>query len=75
VEELDPCIVKREQDEPMFVLLARDSSAPETIERWCELRLAEIERGAHPDTPDEHEHINEVFRKAATFRAWRAANR
>lgn len=73
--DIDPCLEKREPDEPMFILLARDSAAPATIERWCELRLMEIWTGARPDTPEEHEHIRSVRAKADQFRAWREANR
>jgi hypothetical protein len=34
---------KAEEDEPMFVLLARDPLAPAVIEAWATLREAEIE--------------------------------
>lgn len=31
---IDPCLEKREEGEPMFILLGRDSAAPEAIEAW-----------------------------------------
>jgi hypothetical protein len=74
-DEIDPCLVKREPGEPMFILLARDSAAPDTIEDWCMRRYAEIRSGARPDTPQERAHIDEVLAKVAVFRAWRKANR
>ena len=32
------CYDKAEDDEPMFVLLARDPVAPVLVRMWCELR-------------------------------------
>ena len=72
---LDPCLEKREQDEPMFILLARDSAAPAAIEAWCRARAIEIERGQRPGTEAEWSHINQVSEKAIVFRTWRKANR
>lgn len=72
---LDPCLEKREPDEPMFILLARDSAAPETIEEWCRRREYEITTGLRPDTEDERDHIHQVRHKVGAFRAWRSAHR
>lgn len=36
----DTCLDNAAEDEPIFVLLARDAQAPETIRRWVELRRA-----------------------------------
>lgn len=33
------CYENAAPDEPMFVLLARDISAPETVRRWATLRV------------------------------------
>jgi hypothetical protein len=68
---IDPCLEKREPDEPMFILLARDSAAPATIEFWCLRRITEIDDGLRPDTEQERAHIQEVWEKAKAFRAWR----
>jgi len=74
-DPLDPCLVKREPGEPMFLLLARDSAAPRAMECWADNREIEIGRGLRPDTPQERAHISEVRAKVVTFRAWRKANR
>ena len=39
------CYARALPDEPLFVLLARDLTAPSLIERWAELREAEIASG------------------------------
>ena len=72
---IDPCLEKRELDEPMFILLARDSVAPSTIDWWCRQREREIADGLRPDTKDERDHIAQVRAKADAFRAWRFQNR
>lgn len=72
---LDPCLKKCEPGEPMFILLARDSAVPDTIEWWCQKRLHEIHVGSRPDTPEEREHIAQFMRKADIFREWRKINR
>jgi hypothetical protein len=71
----DPCIEKREESEPMFVLLARDTAAPYVVEYWANFRQHQINIGERPDTPEERQHIAEVREKVKEFRAWRAVNR
>jgi hypothetical protein len=72
---LDPCLEKRELDEPMFILLARDSAAPLAIETWCNCREAEIARGLRPDTTEEWTHIKQVRGKVGIFMRWRKEHR
>jgi hypothetical protein len=72
---IDPCLEKREPDEPMFILLARDSSAPETMEFWCREREAEIRLALRDDTQQEREHIEQVRAKVGACRVWRKINR
>lgn len=72
---LDPCLAKREADEPMFILLARDTAAPGAIEKWCEERELGITTGRRPDTPHERQHIDEVRAKVRMFNAWRKEHR
>lgn len=72
---IDPCLAKREPDEPMFILLARDSCAVPTMDFWCNQREREIWDGLRPDTPEEREHIKQVRQKADAFRQWRYQNR
>jgi hypothetical protein len=71
----DPCIDKREDGEPMFVLLGRDSAAPDTMACWYFERLAEINKGLRPDNTEERNHIATIREKAKAFREWRKANR
>lgn len=62
------CYANAEPDEPMFVLLARDQSAPDAIEAWINLRIA---NGEDPDS----DKIDEAYECARKMRAWRKANR
>jgi hypothetical protein len=61
------CYANAEPDEPMFVLLGRDESAPELVEQWAMLR----EIGGRTDPSK----IAEARTCAAQMRAWRAAHR
>jgi hypothetical protein len=72
-DPLDPYLEKRQPGEPMFILLGRDSAAPNTLEWWADLREAEISHGLRPDNDQERQHIAEVRRKATEFQNWRAA--
>lgn len=44
------CYANAEPNEPMFVLLARDASAPDLVRYWADQRLAAIQRGEKPAT-------------------------
>jgi len=39
------CYANAEDDEPMFVLLARDRTAPTIVREWVERRVEEAARG------------------------------
>ena len=71
----DRCLAKREPGEPIFSLLARDSTGPDTIEGWCRLREAEIANGTRRDDEGQRADIAEARERAEEFRAWRLANR
>lgn len=75
LRSLDPCLSKREPEEPMFVLLGRDSAAPYAIVQWCLTRANEIRSGRRPDTTEEWSHIKDVRAKTAAFADWRSKNR
>lgn len=63
------CYANAEPDEPMFILLARDESAPGAIKSWCYERVL---RGANqPGDPQ----IMEALECAVAMEAWREANR
>jgi hypothetical protein len=71
----DPCLAKREPDEPMFILLGRDTVAPAILMEWCHQREMEMLRGTREDTEEERSHIADVRAKVAEFRTWRAEHR
>lgn len=54
------CLAKAEDDEPYFVLLGRDSSAPALITAWVNQRRHKIRVGLVPNTPAEHAQIAEA---------------
>ncbi len=39
IEQPDSCLNKAEDDERIFVLLARDKAAPVAIRAWCDERI------------------------------------
>ena len=59
-------------DEPMFVLLARDPSAPELVEYWATERQRQIDNARRPH-PDQAM-VDEAVRCAANMRHWRVVN-
>lgn len=60
------CYENAEPDEPMFILLARDSDAAYTVRGWARRR-----RDVDGDTPK----VREAFDCADEMDAWRQANR
>lgn len=59
-------------DEPMFVLLARDPSAPLLIEDWADTRERAIETGGRPRSDEAM--VEEARTCADEMRTWRRAN-
>lgn len=57
------CYVKAEPDEPMFILLARDESAPLLVEIW---RLIKLEEQTQPSAK-----LGEALICADAMRRWR----
>jgi hypothetical protein len=74
-KRVDPCLAKREEGEPMFILLGRDTVAPAILSEWCHRREMEILAGQRADTEEERTHVAEVRAKVREFVTWRAANR
>lgn len=66
------CFYNAMDDEPMFVLLARDPSAPFKVEDWANTREAEIKRGRRPAS--DMAQVNEARETAQRMRVWREAN-
>ena len=63
------CYANAEPDEPMFVLLARDGTAPILVEVWAELRIAMGKNGR--DDPQ----ITEALECAQAMRQWHGEHR
>lgn len=59
-------------DEPMFILLGRDQSAPLLVEQWALNRLRDIEAGIRPET--DRAMATEAYECAQAMQNWRAAN-
>jgi hypothetical protein len=59
-------------DEPMFILLARDPSAPATVEAWALRRLGMIRNGQA--SLDDAAKATEAFVCANQMRNWRQNN-
>lgn len=67
------CYGNAEPDEPMFILLARDASAPDLVEAWASGRIYAIATGKKPQS--DMAMVEEAQDCAAAMRAWRQANR
>lgn len=66
------CYAAALPDEPYFVLLARDPSAPELIEQWAAWRDGSVIAGTRP--ADEKAQVDEAYQCAADMRSWRRFN-
>lgn len=60
---------KAEPDEPMFVLLGRDSLSPKLIREWAEFRLRRLPNFGR-DHPEERAQIDEATRIADDMQAY-----
>lgn len=69
----DPCIEKAEEDEPAFVLLARDPMASALVRMWVAIRRREIAAGVR-DT-SELEQVSMAELEAERMDMWRKYNR
>jgi hypothetical protein len=67
------CYAKAEPDEPMFILLARDISAPATVEKWAEYRRGLVLIDERPES--DLVMVAEALDCAERMRAWRDKNR
>jgi hypothetical protein len=71
------CYAKASDDEPLFVLLARDRSAPAIVRAWAEAFRHQCERD-NPSTEmtsAEAEKYDEALDCANAMEAWRKKNR
>lgn len=69
-ELIDGCFARAMDDEPMFVLLARDLRAPEAVRRWAVQRKADITLGLKPES--DMAMVTEAFETADNMEAWRS---
>ena len=68
----DGCFARAMDDEPMFVLLARDQSAPQGARDWADRREAEVKAGRKPAS--DMVQVQEARQCADRMEAWREAN-
>lgn len=67
--EQDPCFKSAMPDEPAFILLARDESAPKLVRQWAAIRQSLISAGLKPKS--DQQQIDEAFVLAEQMEAWR----
>lgn len=67
------CYLEADDDEPMFVLLARDPSAPELVEDWAKKRMDAMLAGEKPK--DHIAKVIEAWACAEAMREWYGENR
>jgi hypothetical protein len=63
------CYAKLDPDEPHFVLMARDASAPGLVRRWAQRRQEDINTGRKP--LEDQRQVDEALQCADTMDAWR----
>ena len=68
----DGCFAAAMDDEPMFVLLARDPSAPWLARKWADEREAQIRTGRKPAS--DMSKVQEARACADNMERWREAN-
>jgi hypothetical protein len=66
------CYANALPDEPLFVLLARDPSAPSRVEDWADYRELLIDSGDRPES--DRALVEEARESAQKMRDWRKAN-
>lgn len=71
-EMRDGCFHKALDDEPMFVLLARDPAAPNHVRTWAAMRKQEVQEGKRPSS--DLAQIQEAEHLADRMEHWREAN-
>jgi len=66
------CFARAMDDEPMFVLLARDPGAPALVRAWCDQREQEISEGKRPAS--DLAQVQEARGCAERMERWRTDN-
>jgi hypothetical protein len=68
----DGCFSRALDDEPMFVLLARDDQAPQRVRDWATQRRADISMGRRPAS--DQAVVDDAFETADRMEEWRREN-
>lgn len=63
------CLSRAMDDEPLFVLMARDAAAPTHIRVWAQVREQQIKDGEKPET--DLALVQEALECADKMEAWR----
>ncbi len=66
------CYANALPGEPMFVLLARDPSAPTLVEDWATERQRQINKGFRPQS--DQAMVDEAIQCATRMKSWRVLN-
>jgi hypothetical protein len=66
------CFANAMDDEPMFVLLARDPNAPAQVREWADQREHDINAGRRPTT--DRAQVAEARQCADNMERWREEN-
>lgn len=66
------CYANALPDEPMFILLGRDPSAPDLVNEWADTRDDEINEGKRPQS--DRTMVEEARQCATDMRLWRRRN-
>jgi len=74
LQEMSPTgmFAKAKDDEPLFLLMGRDPSAPDIIEHWASVREAEVRAGRRP--AGDMRQAAQARECAQQMRSWRDAN-
>lgn len=75
IETPTSCLNKSQDDEPIFVLCARDKLAPEVIRKWaCMLIVAATATKDRVLANRQHHKAAEAFELAGRMEGWQARN-
>lgn len=66
------CFAAAMDDEPMFVLLARDPHAPAQVRSWADQRELDVQEGRKPAS--DMDKVNEARQCADNMEQWREKN-
>lgn len=65
------CYAKLTDDEPYFVLRAKDLDAPAVVEEWVARRLFAAYNSGQEITPEYNQKLTEALQCAEAMRQWR----